>query len=124
MFDNVPSSMSHIQAGSLRPIATTTSNRIDSLPDTPTFVEEGINDFMVQSWFGLDAPAGTAAPIIAKLNTALNNALQSPEVIAIYKQNGFVAPAAPNSPESFKRYTEAETAQWAKVVEQGDIQVN
>lgn len=124
MFDNLPSSISHIQAGTLRPIATTTSKRVDSLPDTPTFAEEGVKDFVVQSWFGLDAPAGTPAPIIDKLNAALNRALKSPEVIAVYKQNGFAAPQAPNSSASFGKYTEAEIAQWAKVVEQADIHVN
>lgn len=124
MFDNLPSSMAHIQSGALRAVATTTADRVDSLPDTPSFKEEGVEDFVVQSWFGLSAPAGTPEPIIATLNTALNNALKKPEVIETYKKSGFRMPAAPNSPETFRAHATAEVEQWGKVVEQANIEVN
>src|SRR3546814_13363887 len=60
-------------------LATTTANRVDALPDTPTFAEKGVKDFLVQSWFGINAPAGTPASITQTLNQALNDALKKPE---------------------------------------------
>lgn len=124
MFDNLPSSLPHIQAGTLRPIATTTSQRVKALPDTPTFAEEGVKDFVVQSWFGLNAPAGTPEPIIQRLNQALNKALANPEVITTYGKNGFTAPEQPNSPESLKQYTQAEIDKWQLVVEKANLSAN
>ena len=124
MFDNLPSSLAHIKAGTLRPIATTTGKRVDALPQTPTFSEKGVEDFLVQSWFGLNAPAGTPAPVIKKLNQALNNALKKPEVVKAYEANGFTAPEQPNSPESFEKYTQSEIDKWALVVEKANIKAN
>lgn len=124
MFDNLPSSLPHIQAGTLRPIATTTSQRVKALPDTPTFTEEGVKDFVVQSWFGLNAPAGTPEPIIQRLNQALNKALANPEVVTAYSKNGFTAPEQPNSPESLKQYTQAEIDKWQLVVEKANLSAN
>ncbi|NYT84600.1 Bug family tripartite tricarboxylate transporter substrate binding protein [Pollutimonas harenae] len=124
MFDNLPSSLPHIQAGTLRPIATTTSKRVKALPDTPTFAEEGVKDFVVQSWFGLNAPAGTPEPVIKRLNEALNKALAKPEVVAAYDKNGFTAPEQPNSPDSLKQYTQAEIDKWKLVVEKANLSAN
>ncbi len=123
MFDNLPSSIAHIKAGKLRAIATTTAQRVGNLPDTPTFVENGLKDFVVQSWFGLVVPAGTPADVVSTLNQALNRALAQPDVVQAYEKNGFQKPAAPNSPESFRAHATAEVAQWAEVVEQGKITV-
>lgn len=124
MFDNLPSSLAHIKAGTLRPIATTTSSRVNSLPDTPTFAEEGVKDFLVQSWFGLNVPAGTPAPIINRLNQALNNALQKPEVIATFEKNGFMEPEQPNSPEHFGQYAQSEIDKWDVVVKKANLTAN
>lgn len=123
MFDNLPSSISHIQSETLRPIATTTLDRVPNLPETPTFAEEGVEDFVVQSWFGLTAPADTPDDIVETLNAALNKVLQSPEIVEAYKKNGFQMPVAPNSPESFRAYATAEVEQWATVVEQAELSV-
>lgn len=124
MFDNLPSSLAHIKGGTLRPIATTTSSRANSLPDTPTFAEEGIEDFLVQSWFGLNVPAGTPAPIIERLNQALNKALKKPEVIATFEKNGFMAPEQPNSPERFGQYIQSEIDKWDVVVKKANLTAN
>jgi len=124
MFDNLPSSLPHIQAGNLRPIATTTSKRVNSLHDTPTFTEEGLTDFVVHSWFGLNVPAGTPEPIIKRLNEALNKALNNPEVVTAYNKNGFTAPEQPNSPEGLKKYTQAEIDKWQLVVEKAHLSAN
>jgi len=124
MFDNLPSSISHIKAGALRPLATTTKSRVPTLPDVPTFGEAGVKDFVVQSWFGLSVPASTPANVIKTLNAALNKALKSPEVMETYEKSGFIAPEQPNTPESAKAYTEAEVKKWAEVVRQANLSAN
>ena len=123
MFDNLPSSISHIQSETLRPIATTTLDRVPNLPETPTFAEEGVEDFVVQSWFGLTVPTDTPDDIVQTLSEALNKVLQSPEIVEAYQKNGFQMPAAPNSPETFRAYATAEVEQWGTVVEQAELSV-
>jgi tripartite-type tricarboxylate transporter receptor subunit TctC len=79
-FANVASSLSHIKAGKLRALAVMGDRRIPALPDTPTLAELGIANAEVYEWNGMFVPAGTPAPIAAKLADALNKALQSPAV--------------------------------------------
>lgn len=124
MFDNLPSALPHIHAGTLRPIATTTADRTQALSDTPTFKEGGVKDFLVQSWFGLDAPAGTPGSVIKRLNEALNRALQSQEVQEIYRKNGFTLPAQPNTPQTHAEYVQQEVDKWERVVTQADLSAN
>jgi len=64
MFDNLPSSLPHVQAGKLRAIGVTSPQRLPATPDVPTLAESGLPDFDVESWFGLVAPAGTPRPVI------------------------------------------------------------
>jgi len=79
-FANVASSLSHIKSGKLRALAVMGDRRIPALPDTPTLAELGIANAEVYEWNGMFVPAGTPAPIVAKLADALKKALESPEV--------------------------------------------
>src|SRR5664279_1265564 len=79
MFDNLPSSLALIKAGKLRAIAVTSLKRSPALPDVPTISESGVPGFEASSWFGVLAPAGTPAPIVARINSEVNKWLQSPE---------------------------------------------
>lgn len=124
MFDNLPSSLPHAQAGKLRALATTMDQRVDSLPDVPTFTESGLKDFVVQSWFGLSAPKGTPEAVITKLNEALNKSLQSPEVVTAFKNNGYVAPPPPNSAQSFAAFGKEEVDRWERVVRNANLKAN
>lgn len=124
MFDNLPSSLPHVQAGKLRPIGVTSPQRLDSLPDTPTLAESGLPGFDVESWFGLVAPAGTPKPVIDRLNQALNKALVGQALQASYKQSGFYAPQPPNTPESFGKKIASEIDKWGAVIKSADIKAN
>jgi len=124
MFDNLPSSLPHAQAGKLRALATTMDQRVDSLPDVPTFTESGLKDFVVQSWFGLSAPKGTPEAVITKLNEALNKSLQSPEVVTAFENNGYVAPPPPNSAQSFAAFGKEEVDRWERVVRNANLKAN
>ena len=114
MFDNLPSSLPLIKAGKLRAIAVTSLKRAPALPDVPTISESGLPGFEASSWFGVLAPAGTPAPVVAKINADVNKWLQSPEARDQLLAQG--ANAAGGTPEQFAAHIRAETEKWAKVV--------
>jgi tripartite-type tricarboxylate transporter receptor subunit TctC len=114
MFDNAPSSLPHVQSGKLRAIAVTSAQRLPMLPDVPTLAESGFPGLDVQSWFGLAAPAGTPAPVIAQLNKALNQALDTPEVKK--RLHDLAATPAPGTPEQMRAFADAEITRWQAVV--------
>ena len=79
-FDNLPASLPHIQAGKLRALAVAGSQRSPALPDVPTLAEAGLPGYSVEPWFGVYGPAHLPAPIVKKLQTALQAALADPGV--------------------------------------------
>ncbi|WP_321161493.1 tripartite tricarboxylate transporter substrate-binding protein [Verminephrobacter eiseniae] len=73
--------MPQVKSGNLRALAVTSRKRLFSLPDVPTVDEAlGINGYEVVSWGGFMVPAGTPQPVIAKMNTEFNKALQMPDI--------------------------------------------
>lgn len=96
MFDNLPSSMSHIQAGKLRPLAIAWNKRLDALPNVPTFAELGLKQVNDPAWYGLVAPAKTPDEIVKKINAAAVKVLNLPEVKERLKTSG--AEPVGNSP--------------------------
>ncbi|MEJ8840712.1 tripartite tricarboxylate transporter substrate binding protein [Ramlibacter sp. AN1133] len=114
MFDNMPSAIQHVRAGKLRPLAVTTAKRSPELPDVPTIAEAGVPGYEATSWFGMFAPAGTPAPIVAKLNGALVKALADPQVKKKLAEQG--AEPYSEKPEQFAEFIRQETAKWSKVV--------
>ena len=123
MFDNLPSSLPHVQAGKLRAVGVTSPQRVANAPDVPTLAESGLSGFSVQSWFAVMAPAGTPAEIVAKLNQTINAGLASESMRQSYASGGFVAPAAPNTSAQLRDLIASETAKWRKVVETAGLEV-
>ena len=113
LFDNLPSSIGHIEGGRLRALAVTTAKRSAALPDVPT-VAETVPGFEASVFYGLAVPKGTPRPIIDKLNKAINVALADPAMKAKLAELGG-APIA-GTPEDFGKIIADETAKWAKVV--------
>lgn len=122
MFDNAPSSMPHIKAGKLRPLAVTSAERFPQLPDVPTMSEAGYPGFEVQSWFGVAAPAGTAEPVVAKLNQALNKALEDASLQQ--RLNDMMATPASGTPEDMREFVNQEIENWGKVVKASGAKAN
>ena len=122
MFDNLPSALPQIKGGRLRAIAVTSLKRAPVLPDIPTINESGLPGFEASSWFGVLAPAGTPAPIVARINTEVNKWLQSAD--AREKLLGQGAEAAGGSPEQFGNFIHAESEKWAKVVKASGAKVD
>jgi len=113
MFDNMPSSISHIKAGSLRPLAVTTAERAPELPDVPT-IGETVKGYEASAWFGLGAPKGTPQEIVDKLNQAVNEILAEPEMKKRLGELGGEPIVV--SPKGFGDLIAAETEKWEKVV--------
>lgn len=103
-----------VSAGKVRVLAITGPTRSVILPDTPTMIEAGVRDFVVEGWLGMLAPRGIAPEVVAKLNTALRQALSDPETIAALKKGGAVPRAS--SPEEFAALIAKETKRWAEVI--------
>jgi len=122
MFDNMPSAWPHVQAGKLRALAVTTSERSKSAPDLPTMAESGFKDFDVSSWFGLIAPAGTPADVVDKLNAAVQKALDKPEVQKRFTDLGAVWQHT--TPAEFGAFIKSEVDQWRTVVQASGAKVD
>ena len=113
MFDNMPSAISHIKAGTLRALAVTTATRSSELPDVPT-VGETIPGYEASAWFGIGAPKDTPKEIIEKLNREVNAILAEPNIKARLGELGGIPMAG--SAADFGVVVAAETEKWAKVV--------
>jgi len=116
MFDNLPSSIQHVRSGKLRALAVTTLTRSPELPNLPTIAESGLPGYDASSWFGLFVPAGTPAPVVARLNGAIVKVLNLPDVKKKAAEQG--ADVHPESPEQFAAFIAAENTKWSKVVKE------
>ena len=113
MFDNMPSSMEHIRAGRLRPLAVTAATRLEGLPDIPT-VGDFVPGFETSAWAGIGAPRNTPVEIIDKLNREINAALADPKIEARMADLGGMVLAL--SPTEYGKRIAEETTKWAKAV--------
>jgi tripartite-type tricarboxylate transporter receptor subunit TctC len=121
MFDNPPSIMTQIKSGSLRAIGVATKERMAQLPEVPTLMEGGLNNFEASSWFGLVAPAKTPRPIVDKLAQETSKALKDSELQARFYQAG--AKLIGNTPEQFSQIIAEDKVRWEKVIRQADIKL-
>jgi len=122
MFDNLPSALPHIKAGTLRALAVTGPKRAPQLPDVPTMAEAGFPDVQAVAWFGLVAPAATPKDVLAKLNADVNKAL----ALADMKQRmgDVAAEIQPMSPAEFGAFIAAEVDKWARVIKVSGAKVD
>jgi tripartite-type tricarboxylate transporter receptor subunit TctC len=113
-FGGIPVSLPQIRSGKVRALAVTTPQRVVVTPEVPTFADAGYPGATSTTWTGMLAPAGTPRAIVNKLNAAVLDALQSPEVKDRLRAAG--AEAAGSSPAAFGAYIKAELDKWGKVV--------
>jgi tripartite-type tricarboxylate transporter receptor subunit TctC len=106
----------HIEQGSVRAIAIAAPTRAPTLPGVPTFGEEGVAGFDAPTWFGLIAPAGTPADIVAFLNGEMKNAFAAPEVRGRLEKLGLQPGTM--TPAQFRAFTVSEVAKWARIVKE------
>jgi len=114
-FSDLTPVLPHIASGSLRPVAVTRLRRSALLPDLPTFDEQGLKDFEVESWAALFAPAGTPAEVVARINTETRRILDDPQVKGRLLNVGFEAfGSTPEALDAFVKEQLVKTARMAR----------
>ena len=119
MFDNLPASLPHIQAGKLKALAVAGKRRSPALPDVPTIAEAGLAGYEVDPWFGVYGPAGMDPKIVRTLNAALVEALRQPAVKDKLEKAGFTPQGS--TPEELEKLTQAEYVRLGKVASQAQM---
>ncbi|MES2414689.1 MAG: tripartite tricarboxylate transporter substrate binding protein [Pseudomonadota bacterium] len=120
-FDNLATASANIKAGKLKAIAVTTAKRSSVLPETPA-IAETLKGFEIDTWWGLVAPAGTPPDVVARLNKAFVDALNSPE--AKTRFSALMAEPVASSPAEFGAFMKGELAKYEKVVKASGAKVD
>ena len=107
------------RSGKVRLIAVTSAQRSKAFPELPTVAESGVPGYVVGTWGGMLAPAGTSAAIVAKLNADARRALAEPDVVA--KFEGIGLEIRPGSPEEFAQLIRADSDKWAKLIKERNL---
>jgi tripartite-type tricarboxylate transporter receptor subunit TctC len=119
MFANLTDIGSQIRSGKVKALAVTVAKRANLLPEVPTLSEAGLPGFEIGSWFGLLAPAGTPAPIIARLNAETVKVLGREDVQSTLGAQGLEL--APSSPEQFAAHIKSEIAKFTRIAKAAGI---
>ncbi|CAN7707096.1 tripartite tricarboxylate transporter substrate binding protein [Variovorax paradoxus] len=121
MFATAAAVGSFVESGKLRALAVTTATRstAHALAKVPTIAESGVPGYVADSWYGLYAPAGTPAEVIARLNAAAKKAVQTEAFRKRVESEGLVIHGG--SPQDFDKYAKGEEARWRKVVKENNI---
>ena len=122
MFATIPSVIAHIKSGTLIAIAVSSAVRSRSMPQVPTVAESGFPGFEAGSWFGIFAPRGTPAEVIAALNKATNEIIAEKAIEARMVDEG--ADPAGGSPEKFGAFVRSEYEKWRTVVRESGALVD
>ncbi|SJZ39128.1 Tripartite-type tricarboxylate transporter, receptor component TctC [Enhydrobacter aerosaccus] len=114
MFDLQTTTLPYLKSGKLKALAVTSKTRSSLLPDVPTMIESGLPGYEVTAWFGVFAPAGLPAPILARLNTDITDILKTPEMTARLRELG--AELESGDPVTYAAYARSESVKWADVI--------
>ncbi|WP_404994538.1 tripartite tricarboxylate transporter substrate binding protein [Cupriavidus pauculus] len=118
-FANVASSLQHIKAGKLRPLAVTSHTRTSALPNVPTVQEAGVAGYEVYEWNAAFLPAATPEAVVTRLSDALQKVMASAEIRQRVAELGGEVVAAP--PAEAARFIDTQTRLWAKVIKDGNV---
>jgi tripartite-type tricarboxylate transporter receptor subunit TctC len=114
LFTSVAGITPLMQSGKVKMLATTGRERYSLLPDVPTIAETVLPDFDVMSWYALAAPKGLPAPIVTRLNQAVQAAQKRPEIVERLKVQAIEV--FPSTPKQAQDLLSSEVARWTKVV--------
>jgi tripartite-type tricarboxylate transporter receptor subunit TctC len=118
-FQNAGAILPTVREGKLRALAMTARTRSPNMPEYPTMIEAGVPDFEVTSWFGLLAPAGTPAPIIARLHQEAVKIVQPADMREKFGRIGL--DVVTDGPDAFHEIMRTDIAKWAKVIKDAGI---
>jgi tripartite-type tricarboxylate transporter receptor subunit TctC len=112
-FDAITTMAANVQAGQVRALGTSAATRSKVLPNVPTIAEAGVPGFDAVIWLGLVAPAGTPKPIVDKLNAAISQTIERPEIVAAWEKKG--ATPMTMTPTEFDAFLRKDIEKWAQV---------
>jgi tripartite-type tricarboxylate transporter receptor subunit TctC len=120
IFMELSSAVRMHQAGQAKILAVATDKRLESLPDVPTMIEAGVPDFLSDTWNALSAPPRTPAPVVNKLNGAVNDIIATPEIRQKFEELNLLT--AGGSPSDMAKIVKEETQRWTEVIRRAGIQ--
>jgi tripartite-type tricarboxylate transporter receptor subunit TctC len=118
-FATIPSSLTHIRSGKLKVFGVGGAQRNALIPEVPTVDEAGLPGYAAANWNGILAPAGTPAPIVARMHKEISEILGTPEMQKQFTAEG--ADVVRMSPTEFAAYLASELAKWGRVVKEAGI---
>ena len=121
MFTNQITAISAMQSGNVKVLGNASASRSPSLPDTPTFIEQGMKGFLVAVWWGVFGPGNLSPELVDRLNQAINASVKMPEMTA--KLDSMGATPMTMSAAEFKAFFGQESARWAETVKSAKIKV-
>lgn len=119
---SVPTALSQIRGGKMRALAVTSAKRSATLPEVPSINEAGYKGFDANTWFGLAAPVGTPANVVARLNTEVNRVLKMPDVREKIRAEG--GDVLGSTPEAFGMLIKNDVVKWGNVVRDSGAKVD
>jgi len=122
MFANITAAMPQLKGGAVRAIGVSSPARTPVAPSVPTVAESGLQGFNVQNWFGIVAPAGTPAPIVARIHEAVATSLKNTEVQAKLAEQGMTVENV--SSAEFGQLIASENLKWDKIVKSVSIKLD
>lgn len=122
IFDNLPSAYGMVKGGKVRPLAVTGAERAPLLPNVPTMSELGFKNFVIESWSGLVAPAGTPDAVIRKLDAAVKKIVMAPDFEARLKQAGVELSYKDSA--GFAQHIQSEHVRWRRIIQANQISVD
>lgn len=122
LFANLPNVLAYAKTGQVRVLAVASEKRSPALPDVPTLAEAGVRDAVVESWYGVMAPAGTSAEIIRKLQDTVVGIARDDSLTAQLAEQGAVP--FPGSSADLEKLSNEETARWTAIIKNAKIQAN
>jgi len=123
MIEVMPNASPQVASGRVRGLAVSTAKRFPGVPDVPTIAESGLPGFEASAWDGVFVPAGTPQPIVQRLNAAIRNALEDPELAAALLARG-AQPVISTTPESFARFIATSAERWGQAVRASGAKVD
>lgn len=112
----------HVQTGKIKALGVAANQRVSALPDVPTFAEAGLNAVLANNWWAVAAPGNTPDAIITKLNTALQKALNSPEIRQRFDALGVIPVGG--SPADMTAILNQDAGFWEKAVREAGVKLN
>jgi tripartite-type tricarboxylate transporter receptor subunit TctC len=122
-FDATPTALPLAQSGKLRALGAGMAKRLSAMPDLPTLQEQGLKGYECYTWNAILAPAGTLAPIVDKLNEAINKSLADPAVSGALQKAG-IDPTPGSTPAATADFLKTELSKWAPIIQASGAKVD